>query len=786
MGLNRYRVVRRLATGPATEAFLAQQIGMAGLERLVVLKRLRRELADDTHYIRLFLEGTRLAGQLRHPNIVETLEVDQDGSVFFLVTEYLSGEELFYVSRHTRKAEEPFPMSVACQVVNDVASALAYAHEATDLDGRLLGIVHGEVNPRQILISYDGITKLDGFGLSKANTHHVYARPDDLRVKLAYGSPERVRYEELTPASDVFSLGVVLHELLTGQRLFRGKTPAEVIKAVMEQPIKPPSQLNKSVPKELDAVVMRALERDVATRTPSAEAFINELRQATQSLGLVASSDEVAQWMRGRLGEAHTRRLQVESAVTQEVLDDQLANESDVAPMFSSPGAVTAFTDVGSTGMGSVPSGVTFGEERPSALPWIIVGAIAIAVILGAAFYIGTFGNSTPIAAPTEQGEIPGVRVHIAPLGTTVHVDGALVAQEVGEEGVFLATGTAEVVMVEVSLADHETVRQSVQMPREGRRDLRLELAPLTDDLVVASNDELDEEEHEAPSTDGSNVGASRRRPGRRPSMARRANSDSAGPTSGRLVIHYSPSAASVTVDGVSVDGSSPLVVRDLEPGTHTLRVRAQGHSTVTREATVVADASREVRVELAPGPPQTATLDVVTSPSGAEVLVDGRRRGTSPLMGLELEPNREYRISARLEGHRAWSARVTPVPGRNPALMASLQAAPVAVAASPSPQAQPTTRRSDIRVPSSQTGSASAGRGLFSSGCERCHGRSAGALSPRRYTQAQWTRYFATARHGRRAMLGDSFSRAQLADVKAYLLANAADVESDRAAGVR
>ncbi|MBW2464972.1 MAG: PEGA domain-containing protein [Deltaproteobacteria bacterium] len=267
----------------------------------------------------------------------------------------------------------------------------------------------------------------------------------------------------------------------------------------------------------------------------------------------------------------------------------------------------------------------------------------------------------------------------------------------------------------------------------------------------------------------------------------RGASAAAAAPTgrSGRLVIYYSPSSATVAVDGVTIGGSSPVTVSDLSPGTHTVRASASGFSTSTREATVEPNGSRDVRLELAPGAPRTATLNIVTTPSGAQVLVNGRPRGTSPIMNIELEPNREYRISASLDGYRPWSARVTPVAGRNPALMASLQAAPQAVAAAPAAPSQP-ARRGDIRVPSAMLGSASAGRGLTSSRCGRCHGSTAGPINPRRYTQTQWTRYFATGRHGRRAMLGQSFSVRQLADVKAYLVANAADVQSDTAAGVR
>ncbi|RLB54464.1 MAG: hypothetical protein DRJ42_09010 [Deltaproteobacteria bacterium] len=792
MTLNRYRPVRRLAKGPTTESFLAQQVGMAGLERLVVVRRLRRELINDGHYIQLFLEGTRQAGQLRHPNVVETLEVGQEGEVYFLVTEYLSAEELLFISRDIRKQEGQIPTAVVCQMIHDVASALSYAHEATDLDGQPLGIVHAEVSPQQILVSYEGLTKLDGFGLAKANTHHVYARPDDMRVKLAYAAPERVRYEDVFPATDVFSLGVIMHELLTGQRLFRGKTPSDVIKAVMEQEIVPPSQVLKGVPKELDSVVMRAVERDLDKRTATAEDFINELRHATQELGIVAGSEDVGEWMRASFDEAHERRLAVEGQVAQEVMAGDLGDHSDVAPMFTSPGAISAFSDVGSTGMGSVPSGLVMHEKKPSMLPWIVVGVIAVLLIVGTAFFLGSFGEAPPPVAGPEP-EIPGIIVHTSPEGTTVQVDGALVAQQVGPDGVFIARGEAEVVTVEVALEGYETVRQTVQMPAEGRRELQLVLEEVTEDLLYAAADEIVPDEAAEHTGDGgvAPVAAAmggRRFVPRRGMGGQRGASAAAASTgrSGRLVIYYSPSSANIAVDGVTIAGSSPVTVSDLSPGTHTVRASASGFSTSTREATVEANGSRDVRLELAPGAPRTATLNIVTTPSGAQILVNGRSRGTSPLMNIELEPNREYRISASLQGYRPWSARVTPVAGRNPALMASLQAAPQAVAAVAAAAPSQPARRGDIRVPSGMSGSASSGRSLANSRCGRCHGSTAGALNPRRYTQSQWTRYFATGRHGRRAMLGQSFSVGQLADVKAYLVANAADVQSDTAAGVR
>jgi len=198
------------------EVFLAMQRGRSGVRKLTVIKRLRAGMGNDPHFERLFLNEARLAARLNHPNVVQTFEVGVDGSVHFIAMEYLAGQPLNKVLSHAAKHPDAFPLAVRLQLVSDCLAGLDYAHALPDFDGRPLGIVHRDISPHNVFVTYDGVTKVVDFGIAKTTEAPQFAEMSTaggLKGKIRYKAPEQLRGEGITTATDVYALGVVLREL---------------------------------------------------------------------------------------------------------------------------------------------------------------------------------------------------------------------------------------------------------------------------------------------------------------------------------------------------------------------------------------------------------------------------------------------------------------------------------------------------------------------------------------------------------------------------------------------
>ncbi|MBL8921974.1 MAG: serine/threonine protein kinase [Myxococcaceae bacterium] len=250
--IGRFELVRRLGRGGMGEVFLARDG-----DRQVVLKRLLPHLAHDRVLGEAFLREAGVAARLSHPNIARVLELGEASGGFFFTMEYVEGCDV--------RALGPLPVPVAAQIVADAARALEAAHSARDTAGRPLGVVHGDVTPKNLLVSADGVTRLIDFGLAKVRANRD---EDSAGGTWEYLAPEHALEGTTDERTDQFSLGVVAWELLTGRRLFAGDTDTLTLDQVVACRVTPPRQVNPAVPPELDALVMRMLARDPAARFP--------------------------------------------------------------------------------------------------------------------------------------------------------------------------------------------------------------------------------------------------------------------------------------------------------------------------------------------------------------------------------------------------------------------------------------------------------------------------------------------------------------------------------------
>ncbi len=258
--IGRYRLIGRLAKGGMAEAFLALSGELPGLRTLVVVKRILPHLAANDQFVRMFLDEARIGALLDHPNIPRIIEVGHDEDGYFLAMEAVPGKTLSAILRRASRRQRPLGQADAAFIVGRAAAALGYAHAHTDADGQPLNIVHRDVSPENILVSFEGAVKVIDFGIASAHGRISQTQVGGLKGKVEYMSPEQASGAPVDHRSDVFSLGVVLWEALSGRHLFRRETELAVMRAITSEPIPPPSGPRPIAPR-LERIVMTALAR---------------------------------------------------------------------------------------------------------------------------------------------------------------------------------------------------------------------------------------------------------------------------------------------------------------------------------------------------------------------------------------------------------------------------------------------------------------------------------------------------------------------------------------------
>ncbi len=316
--LGKYELLALLASGGMAEIHLARQTGIGGFERLVVVKRILPNLARQKKFVEMFFDEASIAAQLNHPNIVQIYEIGKEGDDYFIAMEYLEGESLGYLVRAARKRGKNLPAGLAAGIVMQVCDGLAFAHRFSDMSGRHLGIVHRDVSPQNIIVLFSGGVKLVDFGIAKAASKIHQTRVGTLKGKFSYMSPEQMLSKPVDARSDIFSLGVLLWELLARRRLFKREGEAATLQAVLNDHIPPLDEIRPGLPASLATVTSRALERDPEDRFQIAEDMSAAIREHLRASGTGAGMPEIAAFVEEVFGErARTKQRilqQLESA----------------------------------------------------------------------------------------------------------------------------------------------------------------------------------------------------------------------------------------------------------------------------------------------------------------------------------------------------------------------------------------------------------------------------------------------------------------------------------------
>ncbi len=268
---DRYNLLKKLATGGMAEIYLAKQSGLEGFEKVVVLKRILSHLAQDEEFVSMFLDEARIAAKLSHPNIVQIYDLGKADGTYYIAMEYVSGRNVQHIIGKQQDRGEPIPVEHVCRIVAGVCDGLHYAHSRKDYDGTPLNIVHRDISPQNVLVSFAGGVKVVDFGIAKASTQLAQTRAGVLKGKYAYMSPEQVRGAKVDHRSDLFAVGLVFYEMLTGTRAFERDSSLKTLKAIVQEKPLNPRELNPEVPMEVVKLLSKALEKNPDRRYKTAQ-----------------------------------------------------------------------------------------------------------------------------------------------------------------------------------------------------------------------------------------------------------------------------------------------------------------------------------------------------------------------------------------------------------------------------------------------------------------------------------------------------------------------------------
>ena len=394
--LGKYKLVKLIASGGMAEVYLARQAGAAGFEKLVCLKRILPHLARDKQFVEMFLNEARLAAQLDHPNIVSIFDLGEANGNYFIAMEFIDGPSLRAIHKRAAERGEFLPIPELCKIISMAAGGLQYAHDLTDAEGSPLGLVHRDISPDNILVHRNGAAKVVDFGIAKAANSSSQTRTGTLKGKVAYMPPEQLRGEQLDRRTDVFALGVVLYELLTGKRPWEGTSEVALIGKIMTEEPVPLAELRGDAPAELCAIVERALAKDRSQRYQSCHELQADLEGLVTQMGQTLTPARISDFVKAyspEVGSASAAPEHTEAQIQQ--IEDEMNGTGAAPPLVKGRGG--SHERDSRTAMMSEP------VRAPAGIRGLLYGVLAfltIAVGGGAGGYWFFFQKDEPGPAP--------------------------------------------------------------------------------------------------------------------------------------------------------------------------------------------------------------------------------------------------------------------------------------------------------------------------------------------------------------------------------------------------
>jgi serine/threonine-protein kinase len=630
----KYTLLRKLASGGMAQLFLALQKSVAGFEKLVVIKRILPQMNQDRAFIDMLLHEARIAATLSHPNIVQIFDVGQVDGTYFIAMEHIHGEDIRSLVRQMKAAGyREFPLEHAIGIALGMCAGLAYAHEKRDLDGSFLNIVHRDISPQNVVITFSGDVKIVDFGIAKSDAATNETKSGRLKGKVPYMSPEQARGERLDARSDIFAAGVILFELTTGKRLFKGQSEYETLKLICDRDYPLPSWVKPGYPAELERIVMKALGKDREDRFQTAREMQAALEEFVRHERIRVSTIALQHFMQ----ELFTEKLlaQKEELLQGKQLADVIearypsepllegadaSRSSQALAMTSTPGASRTLTEVRQYGR----------KRRAAAIGGTILAVGALVGVATATLITGgerpnpptAVSSTTSTLAPIPRGT---VEVTSNPPGAAIWINGDLRPEVTPAKLADLPLGRE--LDVKITKDGFEPERRGITLAADrpqGKVDAELKTGSVTLEVVVSPA-------------------------GIQP-----------------VILVDGKRAHGLVVEGLT-SGDQHKIIADA-PGyaeqTFTFIGAAQENKRV--EITLHKDSPRAVRapIVIAPAPVKvvevgTGKLNVAASGGWCNLVVDGVARGATPVAGIELAAGPHKLVCTPADGKPAVTATV-------------------------------------------------------------------------------------------------------------------------------
>ena len=407
-----YVLIEKIATGGMAEVWKARMRGVEGFQKIVAIKKILPHLSDNQDFIEMFVDEAKLAAQLNHNNIIHIYDLGKIQTSFYIAMEYIDGYDLKTILRRGEERDHPMAVELALFIASKVAAALDYAHRKKDFEEREMGLVHRDVSPQNVLISQEGDIKLCDFGIAKAASKASHTQAGALKGKLQYMSPEQAWGRTIDRRSDVFALATVLFEMLTNRKLFSGDNELSILEQVREARVTPPSQYNEEVTPQIDAIVLKALQKDPANRYQTAGEMARDIDAILYSFRPTPTSADLAIYM---------HRMSAVEPVTQISEPEPFLPVAAPAP---APAIKPAPVPVPVAETPHVPAEATLIEpwEQPrpakkSPVALIVIGVVVLAAIIGGVVML-TGKKGQPAASAQTASASTAAPAAVAPAST--------------------------------------------------------------------------------------------------------------------------------------------------------------------------------------------------------------------------------------------------------------------------------------------------------------------------------------------------------------------------------
>ncbi|WP_437325684.1 serine/threonine-protein kinase [Sorangium sp. So ce381] len=416
--LGRYELLLPIAAGGMAMVWAARLKGTRGFQKIVAVKTMLPTLSEDDQFERMFLSEASLASQIRHPNAVEILDLGEQDGVLFLAMEWIDGIPLNQVMK-VAKRQNGMPIPIAVRIVAQACAGLHAAHELKDKSGKLVGLVHRDISPQNILVTYNGLAKVVDFGVAKATAlNDSTTQAGQLKGKVSYMAPEQVRGGAIDRRVDVFAMGIVLYTLTTGKHPFRRESEGATLFAISStDPVEAPHEFQADYPASLEAVLMRALEKERDERYATANELMRALDKALPP-SQRATDEDVANFVRELFEDQQEQTRAALTEALERADRNQLSNNPGVSDVTGrSPSSVSAFRTVNLRGAAPGAAGTItlddeippFARSRSRALPAVVILGLLAAGVLAVLL------RSGDAPAPLPSGAAPAAPASAAP-----------------------------------------------------------------------------------------------------------------------------------------------------------------------------------------------------------------------------------------------------------------------------------------------------------------------------------------------------------------------------------